>query len=313
VSDFLRALRSGKVLLMDGAMGTELQRLHNSNGVDLALQVHSAYTAAGAEVVLTNTFQANPSAHEQWQHAIQTARRARPRARFVLADIGPIDKLTRALAAAALASCWTADGILLETWSSLPALRTLARARTRSSPPLLVSFTFLHAAHDELMTFAGATPEACARAAQRCGAAAIGANCGKEIDMDDMLEIVQRYREACDLPIFVRPNAGTPKPSRTGHSPLPPGEGLGVRAVGRQPRRFLPNPQPLSWGERGAGWRYPRTPKAMAAWLPALLGAGVRMIGGCCGTTPDHIRAFRAVVDAWNDKGPDKAQAQNLK
>jgi 5-methyltetrahydrofolate--homocysteine methyltransferase len=94
---------------------------------------------------------------------------------------------------------------------------------------------------------------------------AIGANCGKEIDMDDMVRIVERYRSACDLPIFVRPNAGTPKRTRS-------------------------------------GWRYPRTPAAMAAGLPALLEAGVTMVGGCCGTTPEHIRAFRKVVDAWNQR-----------
>jgi 5-methyltetrahydrofolate--homocysteine methyltransferase len=124
---------------------------------------------------------------------------------------------------------------------------------------LLVSFTF-HRTKD-LVTFKGIPPEHCAREARRYGAAAIGANCGKEIGMDDMLEIVKRYRDVCDLPIFVRPNAGSPTKK---------------------------------------GWRYPRTPATMAAALPALLEAGIAMVGGCCGTTPDHIRQFRLVVDEWN-------------
>ena len=77
--------------------------------------------------------------------------------------------------------------------------------------------------------------------------------------MADMLAIARRYRAVCELPIFVRPNAGTP-----------------------------------TWTE--AGWVYPRTPQAMAAGAPALVEAGIAMIGGCCGTTPQHIRAFREVL-----------------
>ena len=112
------------------------------------------------------------------------------------------------------------------------------------------------------MTFTSARPEDCARAAQRYGAAAVGVNCGKEIGMTDMAEIVQRYRDVCDLPIFVRPNAGSPSRNRLA---------LSLHA-----------------------------PETMAAGLLPLLEAGVAMVGGCCGTTPEHIRAFREVVDAWN-------------
>jgi 5-methyltetrahydrofolate--homocysteine methyltransferase len=265
MSDFVKALRSGKVLVMDGAMGTELQRLRKPTSrarkeADLVRQIHSAYTAAKADVILTNTFQTVD--YELWQAAFECARRACPSSRFVLADVGPIEKMTKDGAAAILDECQSVDGVLLETWSSIPALRMFAKAPP-TALPMLVSFTFMHHPGDALLTIGGVRPEACARAARRCGAVALGANCGKEIDMDDLLRIVERYRSACDLPIFVRPNAGTPRLTR-------------------------------------AGWRYPRTPAAMAAGLPALLEAGVTMVGGCCGTTPEHIRAFREVVDAWN-------------
>lgn len=274
MSDFLNALHSAKVLVMDGAMGTELQRLrkraaHAVSGLSppltacAALGIHSAYTAAKADVILTNTFQTVD--HEQWQAAIESARSARPKPRFILADVGPTGKPTPTSAAAILAECKGIDGVLLETWSSIPALRTFARARP-TSLPMLVSFTFLHGPGDELLTFEGVSAEACARAAKKCGVVALGANCGKEIDMDDMLRIIEFYRSACDLPIFVRPNAGTPTRTRS-------------------------------------GWRYPHGPTAMAAKLPALLEAGVTMIGGCCGTTPGHVRAFRKVADAWNRGG----------
>lgn len=259
MGEFVKAMRSGKVLVMDGAMGTELAKPPPRG----AAAIHAAYTSAGAEVVLTNTFQAND--HPSWLAAIRAAESARPKPRFTIGAIGPVIEPGEALAATLLAECNGLDGVLLETWSSLPALLDFARACPKELP-LLVSFTYLHGGNGEIVTIDKLAPQACAAAAKECGASAIGANCGKEIDMADMLEIAKRYRAVCDLPIFVRPNAGTPQRGRS-------------------------------------GWKYPRTPSAMAKKVPALLDAGVAMIGGCCGTTPAHIRAFRRVVDAWNGRG----------
>lgn len=278
MNDLAAELRSGRVLLMDGAMGTELLRrapsssaayseAHNLKNTELVRSIHRSYLDAGADVLLTNTFQANPVAlakhgdefhhHGIWQAAIHLTRVEHPRPRYVLADIGPIEDLTVGIAANVLAECVDVDGVLLETWSSLDDLKRFVDRRSAASLPLLVSFTF-HRAKD-LVTIQGVPPEHCAREAQRYGAAAIGANCGKDIGMDDMLEIVKRYRDMCDLPIFVRPNAGTPSKK---------------------------------------GLRYPRTPATMAAALPALLEEGIAMIGGCCGVGPDYIRQFRTVLDA---------------
>ncbi len=83
--------------------------------------------------------------------------------------------------------------------------------------------------------------------------------------MDDIIHIIKEYRTVTDLPLFVRPNAGTP--TRVGNR-----------------------------------WGYPFTPAMMAARLPELLEAGVSMVGGCCGTTPEHIAAFRKVIDDWNNR-----------
>jgi 5-methyltetrahydrofolate--homocysteine methyltransferase len=280
MTDLVTHLRSGTVLVMDGAMGTELIRLLHTSSLEcgvrynldqpqLVRSIHRSYLDAGADVLLTNTFQANPPAlacrgleskhHEIWQAATRLARVDHPRSRYVLADIGPIEDLTVDIAASVLAECVDVDGVLLETWSSLDELKRFVDRRNAASLPLLVSFTF-HRAKD-LVTIQGVPPEHCAREAVRYGAAAIGTNCGKEIGMEDMLEIVKRYRDACDLPIFVRPNAGSPSKR---------------------------------------GWRYTRTPASMASALGALLEEGIAMVGGCCGTTPEHIRAFREVVDEWN-------------
>ena len=129
--------------------------------------------------------------------------------------------------------------------------------------PLLLSLTYLRSPAGRLATFSGHAPETYARHAERHGVAALGVNCGRDIGMDEIIEIIRRYRRETDLPLFARPNAGTP-------------------------------------AREGDRWIYPHTPEAMATRLPELLEAGVNMVGGCCGTTPEHIAAFRPVVNAWN-------------
>jgi 5-methyltetrahydrofolate--homocysteine methyltransferase len=82
-------------------------------------------------------------------------------------------------------------------------------------------------------------------------------NCGRDIGMNEIIEIVRRYRAYTDLPLFARPNAGAPTRS-DGH------------------------------------WHYPQAPQEMASHVPVLLAAGAHMVGGCCGTTPAHIAAFHS-------------------
>jgi 5-methyltetrahydrofolate--homocysteine methyltransferase len=290
MSDFLQALYSGRVLLMDGAMGTELQRLGmgpdecgeswNLRRADSVRAVHESYVAAGAEVLLTNTFQANPSHLARFEledhleeiigNAVQLARKAAGRSRFVLGAIGPIltaegrtpfadcKELTRVLT-----SLDGVDGILFETCSHPRVLSALAYAFHRVvgiETPLLLSLSYQRTPSGQLTTISGHAPETFARHAEHHGVAALGVNCGRDMDIDDIIEVIHRYRAATNLPLFARPNAGTP----------------------------------MKQGDR---WNYPHTSEAMAARLPELLEAGVSMIGGCCGTTPAHIAAFRTVID----------------
>jgi 5-methyltetrahydrofolate--homocysteine methyltransferase len=293
MSNFLQALHSGRVLLMDGAMGTELQRLGmgpdecgeswNVRRAESVRAVHDAYVTAGAEVLLTNTFQANPchlarfGLEERLEEiigsAVRLARKAAGRSRFVLGDIGPLLAAEGRTAFADfkyLARVITAldgvDGILFETWSHPHVLSAMEYAFHRVvevETPLLLSLSYQRTPSGQLVTISGHAPETFARHAEHHGIAALGVNCGRDIDMDDIIEIICRYRHMTDLPLFARPNAGTPV-------------------------------------KQGEQWIYPYAPETMAARMPELLEAGASMIGGCCGTTPAHIAAFRPIIDAWN-------------
>jgi 5-methyltetrahydrofolate--homocysteine methyltransferase len=281
---FLDALHSGRILLMDGAMGTELQRagigegecyeLWNLTQPDRVRAVHQAYVFSGAEILLTNTFQANPPSLAQfklgdrleiiWQAALEQARAAAGPARFVLADVGPFDPSS--FARAMLDCTQAADAVLLETCSNFTLAEWFIQAggATRDRP-ILLSFAFEHSpVSGELQTHLGLAPEACAMRAQDLGAAALGVNCGRDLSLDDICDILRRYGAVCTLPLFARPNAGTPR-----------------REYGR--------------------WVYPLTPRIMADRLPDLLAAGARMVGGCCGTTPEHIALVRQALRPATD------------
>jgi methionine synthase I (cobalamin-dependent) len=289
VSRFLEALRSGRVLLMDGAMGTELQRAGlepgecgeewNLTHPGRVRAIHQAYGDAGAKVWLTNTFQANRVALErvgiarQLQPILNAAADLAyylPFSQFVVRTSGPIvsapgvefEDLKQLRGLKTLDPLL--DAILLETCSSARvrwAVKRLALFPTRW--PVLLSLSYLRNARKQVTTISGHRPEWFAARAAKWGVAALGVNCGRDIGMDDIIEIIRRYRCETELPLFARPNAGTPT-------------------------------------KQGDRWVYPHTPEAMAARLPELLEAGVSMVGGCCGTTPEHIAAFRPVIDAWN-------------
>jgi 5-methyltetrahydrofolate--homocysteine methyltransferase len=303
MSAFLDALHSGRVLLMDGAMGTELRRaglpedgcgeIWNITHPERVQAVHQAYVDAGADVLLTNTFQANqPALCSHWgegQHFasdyIYTARDLiRPFAtanRYALFSVGPVVKPTNntkfsdlneissVVGSALSVELYThrqcpISGILLETFSTSRIRFSAKRAAQMRIVPVLLSLTYLHDAKGKIVTLSGHKPEWFARRAEDWGIAALGVNCGRDIDMGDIIEIIRRYRQETDLPLFARPNAGTP-----------------AKQDGR--------------------WVWPHTPESMAARLPELLDAGACMVGGCCGTTPEHIAAFRRVVDQYNN------------
>src|SRR5262249_13109051 len=175
---------------------------------------------------------------------------------FVLADLGPgigagIPPERRQSYTQFIQSFGAVDGILLETASGRDDLISLLFIRKEADRvPVLFSLTYGRNTLGELATCVGRDAENkprefSAERARNWNVDALGVNCGRAISMADTIEIVRRYRRVTDLPIFVRPNAGTPQ-----------------RIDDR--------------------WVYPHTPEEMAARLPELLEAGVSMIVGAC-------------------------------
>lgn len=230
---------SGTALLAQGIDPRQALRTHPQ----AVARVHRAHVEAGAEIVLTATFQVLEEA--LCHRAVELARAAGPRA--VLGSIGPVNRVDLAPMVAGLEE---ADGLLLETYSSPEALTLAAyifhRLLIAPEKPVLLSIAYQRV-EGRIVSHSGHEPETFARHAEQHGVAALGVNCGRNLSLADITEVLHRYRQACDLPLFARPNAGSPG-----------GESISPQAF------------------------------AAADWAEAV------MVGGCCGTTAEHIAALRA-------------------
>jgi 5-methyltetrahydrofolate--homocysteine methyltransferase len=113
----------------------------------------------------------------------------------------------------------------------------------------------------------GVTAKRAAEGLTEAGADIIGSNCGNGIE--NMILVAQEFRKYSNLPIIIRPNAGLPK-------------------------------------LEGDVLVYPESPEFMAGKSRELLSLGVSIIGGCCGTTPDHIAAIKKTIDAFREKLPER-------
>jgi 5-methyltetrahydrofolate--homocysteine methyltransferase len=276
-------------LLADGGMGTQLQRaglepggcgdLWNLEHPDRVLEIQRRYVAAGAQVLLTNTFGSNRYVLERYDAADRVvsgnvagaavARQAAGADVWVLGDIGPFggfveplgdhtaDDVYGAFAEQARALLeGRVDGIIIETMTALDEIALAIRAARDMGAPFVIACMSFDATRAGLRTMMGTTPEQAAEAMLAAGADALGANCGTSLTIADFAEIARRYRAvAPDAVIMVEPNAGQP-------------ELIGDDVV------------------------YSAGPAEMAATIGVLVDAGVDIIGGCCGTTPDHISAF---------------------
>jgi 5-methyltetrahydrofolate--homocysteine methyltransferase len=290
----LEAIKT-RVLLSDGAMGTQLQRAGlepggcgeawNLDHPDRVLAIQRGYVNAGSDILLTNTFggcRIMLNRHEQGERtaeinraAVAIAREALGGRGFVLGDIGPFGGLMEPYGEIARTDVETAfreqakalveggaDGIIIETQTALEELEIgIAAAREAGAKLVIGSVAFDRMVdEDDVRTMMGISPERAAEFMAEHGCHIAGLNCGTGVDMKFAANIVHRYIKTSGLPVMAQPNAGQP---------------------------VLVNMQV----------QYNETPEEMSAGLPGVLAAGARIVGGCCGSTPDHIRLFRKILD----------------
>ncbi len=295
---FLERLAQGP-LLADGAMGTMLyargfpfDRCYEALNVEapeVVLEIHRAYVQAGAELLETNTFGANR--YRLAEHGLedrvaefnraavalaQQAAREADRPIWIAGSVGPLGvplaplgrvKAVEAREAfreqiAALAEAGV-DALILETFSALPEIVEAIRAAQEVAPhlPIIAELTFAQDGH----TLMGHTPEEVVDTLLKLGVPIIGANCS--VGPAKLLPVIRRMA------------------SRVAETDGPPPYLV-----------VMPN---AGWPEMAAGrLRYPATPHYFAEYAVRFLNLGVRILGGCCGTTPEHIAAMRRALEA---------------
>lgn len=288
--DLRAALATGRVLLLDGAMGTELQRAGlaagecgerwNTSHPERIRAIHASYRDAGCAILSTNTFGAN--AFRLRGHGLagqvgalcragaELAREASGTAGWVLGDLGPFGGLLAPLGEATPDAVSAAfheqtqalldagvDGILIETMQAIEEMQlAVAAARAAGADLVAASFAFDRKRNGRLHTAMGVTPEAAVAAMLAAGVDVVGCNCGTDLGRDDVVSIVRSFRAASALPILVQPNAGQPESTPS-------------------------------------GVRYDMTPARFGSGMVAAQAAGANLLGGCCGTTPAHLAALR--------------------
>ena len=290
----LDRLHERKVLVADGAMGTMLfqrgltpgecpERI-NLEHPEILEEIARLYVAAGAEIIQTNTFGGSPlklamyhlddKTEEINVAAVRAARKgARGRA-FVAASCGPCARLLKPYGDTDPAEVQAGferqisalvseriDMISVETMTDLHEAVLAVRAVKAVAPSIPVSATMTFDSTPRgFYTIMGVTVEQAAKGLADAGADIIGSNCGNGIE--NMIGIAAEFRKYSNLPILIRPNAGLPRMI----------EGVLI---------------------------YPESPEFMAEKGRELLQIGVSILGGCCGTTPEHIAAFRGEVERY--------------
>jgi 5-methyltetrahydrofolate--homocysteine methyltransferase len=281
-----------KTLIFDGGMGTMLMGagqasarspvLLNVEQPDLVADIHRRYYEAGADVVIANTFGGNPlklaadglerQMAQLNRQGAELARQACPAGKFVAGDIGPSGKMLMPLGdippedmahnffqQAEVLIEGGVDLITIETMYSLEeALTAVSGVRRAGDVLLLASMTFTRTKNG-FFTMMGESVSQCTDALENAGADLLGANC--TLNSSDIIDLTAELKASTRLPLLIQPNAGKP--------------------VTRQ-----------------GVTRYEQSPSEFAADAVKIKAAGADMIGGCCGTSPEFIRAVKAQIAA---------------
>ncbi len=281
---FLEAVKKG-VLILDGAMGTEIVRRHrgkvpmgeilNREQPQLILSIHRDYLEAGADIIETNTFSLNRFKAEEaglgrkfldlLKRGIALAREAAKDRAFVAGSVGPLGKLLQPLGELYWEEAYEAyyevfstmaqegvDILQAETMVDIEEAKIASMAAKEAAPhiPLILSVTFT----EEGRTVTGSDPQTAFSVLSKTPAEVLSANCGREVE--EFLSIADVLSKI-GKPFAIYPNAGLP--------------------VKRDGELF-----------------YPMGPQAFSDYGEKFYQKGASIVGGCCGTTPQHIRELAA-------------------
>ncbi|MGE5364246.1 MAG: homocysteine S-methyltransferase family protein [Bacteroidota bacterium] len=302
MGQILSLLESGKVLVSDGAMGTELFRHGKMREVcleqlnftrpELIQLIHQNYLKAGSDIIQTNSFGANRARLANYgleecsatysRRAAEIARAVCPPDKFVAGSIGPTGEMfspagqmTQEEAFSIFAeqaqalSEGGADILFIETMTSAEeAVTALSAAKKTTNLSVAVSMSF-ELVNGHCRTIWGEDAARVVARLEKEGADIIGANCGRGID--EMISVIRTVRPLTSRPVIAQPNAGLPE-----------------------------------WTKGRCVYR--ESPAEIKERAEILIRSGVNIIGGCCGTTPEHISVFRKIADSIN-KSPQVLQA----
>lgn len=287
--NFSAFLNSQKIILLDGAMGTQLDKRglmsrgrNNLDAPEAVLEIHREYARCGCHALTTNTLTMNRIYIETHNVGVdvrdvnragaELARQAANDNQYVLGDISSTGQLLEPYGnykesafydtfkeqAQTLAEAGV-DGFIIETIFDLrEALCALRACKDNFSLPVIASIAFTTETKGG-RTIMGNSAEDCAKSLTEAGADVIGANCG-DLDPTQMATVVSILKSATNLPVLAQPNAGKPK---------------------------LVDDKTV----------FEMAPSGFAAGIAECLNAGASIVGGCCGTTPEHIRAVAEMLD----------------
>jgi len=287
----LNKLTDKQILLSDGAWGTFLQatglkpgecpELLNVTRRDDVFRIAKAYVEAGSDIIETNSFGGSIFKLSQYglgdrvselnKAAAEISREAAGNTVHVAGSIGPTGKMliTGDVTEEELYNAFRdqsvaleaggADIIIIETMSALDeASLAVKAARENTKCTVIATMTFERSPDGGYHTMMGASPAEMVAAMKEAGAHIVGSNCGNGIE--DMTGIVKEIRRAdSHIPVIIQANAGIPE--------LTDGKTV-----------------------------FRESPGMMALYVPALIEAGANIIGGCCGTTPEHIREIGKII-----------------
>lgn len=286
---FLEQLKTGKILVADGATGTNLQARGLPRGVsgehwvlekpEEIIRLHTDFIQAGADILLTCTFGASPIRLEDGElagRAIEVNRRAVELGRQAIGDrpvllagsigpagkllkpFGPLDEETAGHAFAEQAGALSQAGVdllVVETQFDLNEAQMILRAvRTVTDLPLVCSFSFDRGTR----TMMGVKPSQLEAAMKDLDVSMLGINCGRSLA--ENLAALKELRASTSLPIWFKPNAGLPEIDSLGNT------------------------------------YYATTPEQMSVQVHDWIEAGAQVVGGCCGTSPEHLRKIASAA-----------------